>query len=91
MSQKALCKTDIGQMINLCSNDVNRFDLLFVYLHFLWVGPLVMIIATAVLYYYIGFASMAGLVVLFIIVPIQRTMMNNYQKTKFANNLFQIK
>ena len=66
-------------MINLCSNDVNRFDLLFVYLHFLWVGPLVMIITTVVLYIYIGLASMVGLVVLFIVVPIQR-IINNMDK-----------
>ncbi len=71
LSQKALCTTDIGQMINLCSNDVNRFDSLLSFLHFLWVGPLVMIITTAVLYIYIGLASIVGMVVLLIIVPIQ--------------------
>jgi len=59
-------------MINIISNDVGRFDLLFPYLHYLWVGPLAMIITTALLYYVIGLASLVGLVVLFILVPVQR-------------------
>lgn len=72
LSQKALGETTIGQMINIISNDVGRFDLLFPYLHYLWVGPLAMIITTALLYYVIGLASLVGLVVLFILVPVQR-------------------
>ena len=49
---------------------MGRFDLLFPYLHYLWVGPLAMIITTALLYYVIGLASLVGLVVLFILVDL---------------------
>ena len=73
LNQKSLCETNIGQMINLIANDVSRFDLLFVYLHYLWVGPLQIILTTAVLYHYnIGVASLMGLVLMTFLVPIQR-------------------
>lgn len=73
LSQKSLCETNIGQIINLISNDVSRFDLLFNYLHFLWVGPLQIILTTAVLFYHnIGVASSVGLIVMVFAVPLQR-------------------
>ena len=69
-------------MLNLVSNDVNRFDQLFVYLNYLWVGPLQIIITTIVLYYKIGMASLVGLLVLFILAPLFRMLiLNNVDKT----------
>ncbi len=59
-------------MINLISNDVNRFDLLFVYFNYIWVGPMAMIVLTLVLYYHIGLASLVGLVVMFLTIILQR-------------------
>ena len=72
MSQEALCKTDIGKMVNLISNDVARFDQVFGYLHSLWVGPLQIFIATFVLYYHnIGIASLVVFVIMSLLVPLQ--------------------
>ncbi len=59
-------------MINLISNDVSRFDQVFGYLHYLWIGPLQIIITTLILYFNIGISSLVGMLVLLIIVPIQR-------------------
>jgi len=63
--------TAVGQMINLMSNDVSRFDSLFICLNYLWAGPLAMIITTLVLYYNVGISSLVGLVVMFFIIPLQ--------------------
>lgn len=32
-------KTASGQVINLMSNDVSRFDILLTYFHYIWITP----------------------------------------------------
>jgi len=71
LSQKALGQTTIGQMVNLLSNDVNRFDLSVLFLHYLWVGPLQALISMAILLKLIGPSCLAGLSVLILFVPLQ--------------------
>ena len=40
LSKKALGESTIGQMVNLLSNDVSRFDFSTIFIHYLWCGPL---------------------------------------------------
>ena len=54
LSNSALGQTTVGQMVNLLSNDVNRFDLTVLFNHYLWCGPLQLIIVTSLLYQRIG-------------------------------------
>jgi len=58
-------------MVNLMSNDVNRFELASYYLSHLLIAPLQLIIATITLYYFIGPSSLAGLALILILIPIQ--------------------
>ncbi len=58
LSQKSLNETPLGHMINIISNDVNRFGHVFGYLHYMWSGPLATIFATICLYNVIGLASL---------------------------------
>ena len=71
MSQKALGQTTIGQMVNLLSNDVNRFDTSVLFLNYLWVGPLQAIISTGILLSIIGPSCLAGLMIVLLFVPLQ--------------------
>ena len=71
MSQASLQQTAIGQMVNLLSNDVNRFDLSAIFLHYLWVGPVQMAICTAILWYYYGPCCLVGIILLILFVPFQ--------------------
>ena len=71
LSQKALGQTTVGQMVNIMSNDVNRFDLSVNFIHYFWVGPLQCIVATIILYTYIGPSCLVGLGVLVLYVPLQ--------------------
>ena len=46
LSQKALGQTSIGQIINLMSNDVSRFDKSIAFMHYLLVWPVQVILVT---------------------------------------------
>ncbi|XP_036065584.1 multidrug resistance-associated protein 4 [Oryzias melastigma] len=73
LNSSALAKTTTGQIVNLLSNDVNKFDEVTLYLHFLWVGPVQAIFVIILLLYAIGPSCLAGMAVLFILMPIQTT------------------
>ncbi|KAM9674361.1 LOW QUALITY PROTEIN: ATP-binding cassette sub-family C member 4-like [Dama dama] len=67
----AMGKTTTGQIVNLLSNDVNRFDQVTMFLHYLWVGPLQAIAVTALLWMEIGISCLAGMVVLITLMLLQ--------------------
>uniref|UniRef100_A0A8C7Y8E0 Multidrug resistance-associated protein 4 n=1 Tax=Oryzias sinensis TaxID=183150 RepID=A0A8C7Y8E0_9TELE len=73
LNSSGLAKTTTGQIVNLLSNDVAKFDEVTLYLHFLWLGPLQGIIVTVLLLYAIGPSCLAGMAVLLILMPIQTT------------------
>nr|XP_046259915.1 ATP-binding cassette sub-family C member 4-like isoform X2 [Scatophagus argus] len=71
LHSKAFGKTTTGQIVNLLSNDVNKFDEVTLYLHFLWLGPLQAATVILLLMYAIGPSSLAGMAVFFILMPVQ--------------------
>ncbi|XP_022358423.1 multidrug resistance-associated protein 4 isoform X3 [Enhydra lutris kenyoni] len=71
LSNVAMGKTTTGQIVNLLSNDVNKFDQVTMFLHFLWAGPLQAIAVTALLWMEIGISCLAGIAVLIILLPLQ--------------------
>ena len=68
LSRGALGDTTIGQMVNLMSNDVNRFDVALVCLPYLIVGPIQTALAVILLWPYLGYITITGVVFLFILV-----------------------
>uniref|UniRef100_A0A7N6BYU1 Multidrug resistance-associated protein 4 n=1 Tax=Anabas testudineus TaxID=64144 RepID=A0A7N6BYU1_ANATE len=71
LSSSAMGKTTTGQIVNLLSNDVNRFDEVTIFLHFLWVGPLQAAAVVGLLWAEIGPSCLAGMVVLMFLMPLQ--------------------
>ncbi|XP_054864676.1 multidrug resistance-associated protein 4 isoform X2 [Amphiprion ocellaris] len=71
LSSSAMGKTTTGQIVNLLSNDVNRFDDVTIFLHFLWVGPLQAAVVVGLLWLEIGPSCLAGMVVLMFLMPTQ--------------------
>jgi len=71
LSNSALGQTTVGQMVNLLSNDVNRFDLSVLFLHYLWAGPVQLLIVTTILCLKIGPSALVGAVLLIAAVPLQ--------------------
>lgn len=50
LSHTALGDTSIGQVVNLLSNDVGRFDMILLNVHFLWLAPLELFVVTFFMY-----------------------------------------
>nr|XP_039260104.1 multidrug resistance-associated protein 4-like [Styela clava] len=71
LSQKSLNNTTTGKIVNLGATDVLRFDLLPMFLHYLWVGPLKCLIVGIILWQEIGIAVLTGMGVLILIMILQ--------------------
>ena len=82
LSRKAQGESTIGQMVNLLSNDVNRFDYSAFFVHYFWVGPLQLLIVLYISWSTIGPACFvgAGLVVAF--VPLQSWIGKQFSKLR---------
>lgn len=73
LSKTSLSETTVGQVVNLISNDVNRFDVALRYIQFLWIGPLQTILVTYFLWLEIGVSSIVGVTFFLAFVPLQGT------------------
>ncbi|KAF6207172.1 hypothetical protein GE061_018411 [Apolygus lucorum] len=71
LSKTSRGQTTTGQIVNLLSNDVNKFDIVFLFLHNLWVGPLQCFIITYLLWEHVGVASIIGILSLLVFIPFQ--------------------
>ncbi|XP_060519081.1 ATP-binding cassette sub-family C member 4-like isoform X2 [Cylas formicarius] len=54
----SLEKTASGQVVNLLSNDVVRFDIAAPFLHYIWMMPLIALVSLYIMYSYIGLAAL---------------------------------
>lgn len=71
LSRTALGETTIGQAVNLLSNDVSRFDVAIIFLHYLWLGPLETVIITYFMYREVGISAVFGVAALLMFIPLQ--------------------
>lgn len=72
MGNSALGDTTAGKVVNLLSNDLQRFDLAFLFLHYVWIIPIQLVAVCYLGYMQAGYAALIGLAALIIIaLPIQ--------------------
>ena len=71
LSSTALGNTSVGKVVNLLSNDVSRFDIVSVFLHCLWLAPLLTIVVGVLLYLQVGSAGLIGMLVIAVVTPLQ--------------------
>ncbi|XP_034236432.1 probable multidrug resistance-associated protein lethal(2)03659 [Thrips palmi] len=72
LNRAALRETTPGQLVNLLSNDVNRFDIAVLFIHYLWLGPLQTFVITVFLIYEIGtLPALVGVASLLVYAPMQ--------------------
>ncbi|CAH1159391.1 unnamed protein product [Phaedon cochleariae] len=72
LSQCSIGQTASGQVVNLMSNDVQRFDTASLYLHYIWVIPIMYASAFYIMYNIIGVAALVPMLAMIIqSVPLQ--------------------
>ncbi|XP_044009118.1 ATP-binding cassette sub-family C member 4-like [Aphidius gifuensis] len=59
LSQSALDSTGAGQIINLLSNDINRFDTVFMFLNYLWIVPIQIVVVGSIIWNSVGTVACA--------------------------------
>ncbi|XP_059490449.1 probable multidrug resistance-associated protein lethal(2)03659 [Neocloeon triangulifer] len=71
LSHQAMGQTTAGQVVNLLSNDVNRFDVVPIFMHYLWVGPLQTAVVSYLMYSKMGWSALMGVATLLLTIPLQ--------------------
>ncbi|KAJ8871777.1 hypothetical protein PR048_028117 [Dryococelus australis] len=72
MSRTASSQTTTGQIVNLMSNDVNRFDRATLMLHYVWIMPFQTVIITYFIWQFVGVSALIGVGALFLqAIPVQ--------------------
>jgi ATP-binding cassette subfamily C (CFTR/MRP) protein 4 len=97
LSMTALGETTAGQVVNLMSNDVNRFDVAVVFLHYLWIGPIETFVVTYFMWNEVGPSAAIGVASLLLFIPLQGdsfsnmncvVLLYNHQHNKFIINQY---
>ena len=70
LNNEARKGTTIGQIVNLMSVDAQIFQEAPAYAHMIWSAPLTIAVAMYFLWQELGAAALAGLVVMFLLAPI---------------------
>lgn len=71
LTNTALGDTTVGQVVNLLSNDVNRFDNAAMFVHYLWLGPLETLVVGYLTYRELGISAVIGISCLLLFIPLQ--------------------
>ncbi|XP_013196145.2 ATP-binding cassette sub-family C member 4 [Amyelois transitella] len=71
VSLQALSENDGGMVVNLMANDVNRFDTGPIFVHYLWIGPVEILLMTTYLYRELGMPAIYGSLVIAAMIPFQ--------------------
>ena len=84
LSMSSFVQTDVGQILNILANDLNRFEELGFLLTYIPAAPLGSVIALAVTYNFLGRSSIAGFVILILFIPFQGVMGRMFNRFRRA-------
>ncbi|XP_021935708.1 multidrug resistance-associated protein 4-like isoform X2 [Zootermopsis nevadensis] len=99
LSKTALGETTVGQAVNLLSNDASRFDAMFLFVAYVWIGPIQMVIIMYLVWQQIGIAMFSGVASVVLLIPLQafigkmistlrlRTAKRTDQRIRFMNEI----
>ncbi|XP_065162760.1 probable multidrug resistance-associated protein lethal(2)03659 [Atheta coriaria] len=72
LSKASLNQTATGQMINLMSNDVQRFEFFCSFLHYIWIMPIQAVVASYLMWDSVGWPAVVGVLTIAVqAIPLQ--------------------
>ncbi|CAH8433032.1 unnamed protein product [Heterobilharzia americana] len=83
LNQKLLAGSTTGQIINLLSIDAQCFDLTFLFVHYVWMGPLQALVVFGLMAQITLIPSLLTVGVIFLFIPIQSAFNREYAKMRF--------
>eukprot|EP00051_Salpingoeca_urceolata_P017449 m.237611 g.237611 ORF g.237611 m.237611 type:complete len:1401 (-) comp18957_c0_seq3:248-4450(-) len=84
VSKQSLARITVGLVVNLCSNDVERFIEANIFSHFLWIAPVQTAVVLYLLWQEIGWAALVGLSAITLSIPIQFSMSHKFTQLRRA-------
>ncbi|XP_059049022.1 ATP-binding cassette subfamily C member 4-like [Achroia grisella] len=79
LNRTGMSKTEPGHVINLMSNDVNRFDMVSMFLNYLWVMPIVAPVVAYLVWQHVAWATLAALAVILLQTVLVQAYLSNLQ------------
>ncbi|XP_017778100.1 PREDICTED: multidrug resistance-associated protein 4 [Nicrophorus vespilloides] len=72
LSKKSLGQTAAGQVVNLLSNDVSRFDYVSIALHYIWIAPFQVAVVAYFIWEQVGISCLSGILAMILLtLPVQ--------------------
>eukprot|EP00455_Lapot_gusevi_P053824 TRINITY_DN848_c0_g1_i5.p1 TRINITY_DN848_c0_g1~~TRINITY_DN848_c0_g1_i5.p1 ORF type:complete len:1312 (-),score=307.44 TRINITY_DN848_c0_g1_i5:62-3997(-) len=71
LTSSSFSQTTTGQVVNMASSDVSKFDEFLPFAHYLWMAPVLAAVVWALIWQQVGVASVFGFVVLLALIPLQ--------------------
>eukprot|EP00742_Colponemidia_sp_Colp-10_P013332 GILJ01015055.1.p1 GENE.GILJ01015055.1~~GILJ01015055.1.p1 ORF type:complete len:1322 (+),score=218.60 GILJ01015055.1:53-4018(+) len=71
LSSSSLSQLTVGKITNLQANDSDKIMTLYWFFHYIWAGPLQMLITLYFLYQELGVAAITGFAVMLLVLPLQ--------------------
>lgn len=84
LASSAFLETTVGQIVNLLSNDVNRFDQALTWPAHAVAGPICTIVVMWLLWEDLGIWNVAGIAILLLYIPLQSVMGKMFSKLRAA-------
>eukprot|EP00731_Ephydatia_muelleri_P021951 Em0014g542a len=90
LNQATAGQVSTGHVVNLASSDAQKFDQAFVFIHLLWISPLLLVASTYLLYTKcsVGLASLIPIEVIIIALPIQVFLFRTFSSEKFKSAIW---
>ncbi|CAG2110844.1 unnamed protein product, partial [Medioppia subpectinata] len=82
LNRLSMGKTTVGQMINLMSNDANRFDEFALFASYFIISPIQTAITIYIMYTYMGWASLVPVVLIIVLIVFQLFMGKMFSKVR---------
>lgn len=84
LTNSAKQKSNVGEIVNLMAVDAHKFMDMIVTLHYLWDSPLIIILSLYFVWQLLGHATIAGVVVLILIIPVNIWIIQRIKSLGFA-------